>query len=88
MATTRQTIVRLIKANLPFGADDDSDIGEASILADLGVDSLHLITMLLELQREHDFDVGSLTQYGMPATVGDLVSLVERGRTVRSEGAA
>jgi acyl carrier protein len=85
MVTTRQTIVQLIEANLPFGNDTPGEIDEASVLADLGVDSLHLITMLLELQRQHFFDVGIVTQQGMPVTVGDLVSMVERGQAARSE---
>jgi acyl carrier protein len=79
MADTRDDIITRIRANLPFGADSNSEVREESLLADIGVNSLHLITMLLVLQQEYSLDVDQVTPTDMPTTVGDLVTLVERG---------
>ena len=79
MLETRQRIINRIKTHLPFGADANCDIREDSVLADLGVDSLHLITLMLTLQEEFSFDTDSAEQSGLPTTIGDLVALVESG---------
>lgn len=77
---TRNEIITRIRAHLPFAADAGCDISEQSELADLGVNSLHLITMLLSLQREYSLDIDRATELGtMPATVGELVTMVEQG---------
>ena len=79
MATVnKESILKLIKSNLPFGSDLQGQVREDSLLTDLGVDSLHLITMLLVLQHEYSVDMESMTETGMPATVADLVALVGR----------
>jgi acyl carrier protein len=74
---TRESIIARIKDNLPFAEDPDSPIRDESVLADLGVNSLHLITMLLALKQEYSLDLESMARYRMPTTIGDLVTLVE-----------
>ncbi len=77
MSERRQAILASIKANLPFGADPHCTIEEGSVLADFGVNSLHVITLLLSLQQEYSLDVDQMDRIEMPATVGDLAQLVE-----------
>lgn len=80
MLKARQEVINRIKTHLPFGADPHCDLREDSVLSDLGVDSLHLITLMLTLQEEFDFDTDSAGRSGLPTTIGDLVALVESGR--------
>jgi len=75
----RQQIIEGIRTRLPFGTDSEIELREDSALADVGLNSLHLITVLLELQREYRLGDDWWTQGGMPNTVGELVNLVERG---------
>ncbi|MGC3982795.1 MAG: phosphopantetheine-binding protein [Steroidobacteraceae bacterium] len=75
---SKESVLILIKQHLPFGSDLQEEIGGNTLLAELGLDSLHLITLLLTLQREYSIDMASLTQDGTPETVSDLVALVER----------
>jgi acyl carrier protein len=79
MMETRENIIARIRNHLPFGSDPDCAVREESVLADLGVNSLHLITMLLTLQQEYSFDVDRAAQSGLPTTVGELVTLIEHG---------
>ncbi|MDY6946852.1 MAG: acyl carrier protein [Pseudomonadota bacterium] len=76
----KDDIVTLIKKNLPFAADRGVAIGDDTILADLGMDSLHLITMLLILQRQYGIEIERVAETGMPATVAELVALVDEER--------
>jgi acyl carrier protein len=80
MTETKQDVINRIKTHLPFGADPNCDVREDSVLSDLGVDSLHLITLMLTLQEEFDFDPEGAGRSGLPTTIGDLVALVEGGR--------
>jgi len=77
--SNRAQIVTRIRAALPFGTDNDVKLTDESVLADLGVSSVHLITMLLTLHREYGLDLAQMTHDQMPSTVGELVALVERG---------
>lgn len=76
---TIESVLTLIKEHLPFGSDLQAEVREDSLLAELGIDSLHLINMLLKLQREYSMDIESMTENGMPNTVSDLVALVAHG---------
>ena len=76
---SRDIIIARIRAHLPFGADRTCEVSEESVLADLGITSLHLITMLLTLQYEHGLEIDGMLRLGMPVTVGDLVRLLEPG---------
>lgn len=77
MTETREEIVAKIRAILPFGTDPHATICEETLLADLGVRSMHLISMVLSLQSEYSLDVDRLTRSGMPITIGQLVTLVK-----------
>jgi acyl carrier protein len=77
MKERRQAIMASIKASLPFGSDPHCNIDAGTVLADLGVNSLHVITLLLSLQQEYSWDVDQMERLEMPTTVGDLVRLVE-----------
>ena len=70
---TRKQILSEIRAHLPF----QGDVQEETALAELGVSSLHLVTLVLALQRQYGLDIGQLIQLGMPVTVGDVVTFVE-----------
>lgn len=79
---TRAEIISRIRAHLPFASESDCEVHEDSVLADLGVGSLHLITMLLALQEEYGIDPQKMVDSGMPATVGELVALIESRTSV------
>jgi acyl carrier protein len=80
---TREDIISRIKAALPSGTDPHFEVLEESALSDLGVSSIHLITMLLTLRREYGLDIDQVTYARMPSTVGELVSLVENSVPAR-----
>lgn len=77
--STRAVIVERIRAEIPAAGGPDG-FGEDSDLANLGMTSLHLITVLMQLQQEYDFSMDALLDAGLPKTVGDLVTLVEGSR--------
>jgi len=77
----QESILATVKTHLRTSSDSDVAIGMNSVLSDLGVTSLHLITLILELQREYELNIDYMTACGMPTTVGDLVAAVQRGST-------
>jgi acyl carrier protein len=79
MPNARNDIIAAIRACLPFAADPACEVREESVLAELGVNSLHLITLLLTLQQDYAFDIDRITQLGLTMTVGDLATVIERG---------
>ena len=74
---TTQMIIGRIRKYLPGGADPTLEVREETLLSDLGVQSLHLISLVLRLQEEHALDISEIDHLGMPVTVGDLVKLIE-----------
>jgi acyl carrier protein len=74
----RQAMIDRIKSYLPYGVEPQVTLQEEMPLADLGMTSMHLITMLLALQDEYGLSVDQVAEQGMPVTVGDLVALLER----------
>jgi acyl carrier protein len=74
--STRARIVERIRAQLPAMGGPEA-LSEDSDLASLGITSLHLITMLMELQQEFEFSMDALLDAGLPKTVRDIVVLVE-----------
>jgi len=76
---SQESILATVKTHLLFSGDPDVLIGMDSVLSDLGVTSLHLITIILELQREYKLDINCMTADGMPTTVRDLVAVIQRG---------
>jgi acyl carrier protein len=74
----RASILAAIRAQLPFPIEEEYELTESSLLADLGVNSMHLITLLLALQQDYAFDPDRASRRGMPETVGELISFVEQ----------
>jgi hypothetical protein len=79
MTMTRANIMAQIRDHLPFGADSRCKFTEESMLSDLGISSSHLLALLLSLQRAHELDVDRISMSTMPITVGDLITVVQRG---------
>ena len=75
---TREEIIASIREHLPGGMDSTFEVRENTLLADLGVQSMHLISLVLRLQEEHELSIRDMDNLGMPVTVGDLVRLIER----------
>ncbi len=57
------------------------EVDEDSVLADLGLTSLHLLTLMLELQRRYGLDMEKLAADGLPVTMKDLVDMLEAGQS-------
>ena len=77
MDPQRTSILAAIRAQLPYPIEEGYELTESSLLADLGVTSLHLITLLLALQQDYALDPDRASRVGMPETVGELISFVE-----------
>jgi acyl carrier protein len=77
MTRSQPSILAKIQSILPFGTTQCAAISNETVLAELGVTSMHLISMILALQAEYSLDIERLTECGMPTTVGQLISLVE-----------
>ena len=75
METRKQALER-IREQFPFGLDPAMQVDEDSVLADLGLTSLHLLTLMLELQRQYGLDMEKLAEAGMPVTMKDLVDML------------
>jgi acyl carrier protein len=74
---TRQQLLERIRAQLPFGVDPAMTVSEDSVLADLGLTSLHLLTLLMSLQRQYGLDMEQLAAAGLPVTMKDLVDIFQ-----------
>lgn len=71
----QQDLINLIRARLPAGSHEVVELRDECVLADLGFTSLHLITLLLDVQDSIGFSVDDLAKQGLPVTVGDLLAL-------------
>jgi phosphopantetheine binding protein len=76
---TRDRAISRIRAHLPSGNDPGCDLREDTVLSDLGVTSLHLITLLTSIQREYHLSSDVVMSGGFPRTVGDILEIIERG---------
>jgi acyl carrier protein len=79
---TRQEILAEIRRHFP--GDVGLELNETVDLAELGITSLHLITLVLTLQKQYGIAVDHLVESGMPTTVGEVVNLVERASIAAS----
>jgi acyl carrier protein len=77
MTANRHEILAQIRRQLPIGLH--VNVTEESDLNELGITSLHLITLIMAVQREYNLQRDLLADSGMPNTVGELVSMVEEG---------
>jgi acyl carrier protein len=74
---TRQQILETIRGQI-----SEVDISEETELADLGIASLHLISLIIGLQQEYGFSIEALADSGLPKTVGEIVTLVANSTSV------
>jgi acyl carrier protein len=73
-----EPVLAALRTELPGAVDPSLLEREETIIADLGVSSLQLITVVLTLQRQYGLDADQMIDGGMPVTIGDLVRLVQR----------
>ena len=78
---TRKQMHDRIRGQFPFGLDPAMAVNEDSVLADLGLTSLHLLTLMLDLQRQYGLDMEKLAAAGLPVTMKDLVDMLEAGQS-------
>jgi len=74
---SRTAILGRILDHLPIDPKSRNLVTEEAALAEYGVASLHLITLLLNLQREFGLGGDTFMDVDMPSTVGELVSLIQ-----------
>jgi len=79
---TREDIVTLIRSEWPELPGSLLGMADEAILAELGLTSIDLITMVLTLQRKYNLDLDRMIQCGMPVTFGDLVGMICSGSLV------
>ena len=72
--TTFEKIASLMAEQL--GVDKNTITPESEIIKDLGADSLDVVEMLLELEKEYGVEITD-EQAADIKTVGDIVKLVE-----------
>ena len=77
----RNRIIEIVSENLPLEVQGSSTLKESSILAELGLTSLHIISILIALNKEYLLDIESVTRGATPRTIADLIAAVARGRT-------
>ena len=80
---TRKQVLDRIRGQFPFGLDPAMEVHEDSLLAELGLTSLHLLTLMLELQRQYGLDMDKLAAAGLPVTMKDLVDMLDAGQSAR-----
>jgi acyl carrier protein len=74
-AMTTSDRVRTIIANI--GAVDAASLTDGATFDALGVDSLDLVEIVMEVEREFDFDIPDTTLEQL-RTVGDAICYVEQ----------
>ena len=74
---SKHHLLARIRAHFPGEPARDCELREEFVLADLGLNSLSTTSIVLKLQEEYELDIDSISQRGLPVTVGDLVRLVE-----------
>lgn len=72
----RRVLLERVRKHIPFPLDSGDELQEDTACADLGLTSLHLLTLVLTLQREYGFEIDKLAETGMPNTIGDLIALM------------
>ena len=75
----KREIASFINAESSNNAQVGDNVSDESVLADLGMSSLNLVTLILTLQRKYDLDLEQMIEQGMPLTVGELVTLLRNG---------
>jgi acyl carrier protein len=53
------------------------DVGLATGLADVGLDSLAVAELMFSIEETFKIDLGDIASESLPATVGEVVNLIE-----------
>lgn len=73
----KQEIIALITRHLPRASGSGNEIGDETILAEVGVRSIDLVSLIVRLWDELELDLQGITAQTMPITIGHLVRLIE-----------
>lgn len=77
---TSVDVLKAISTELRTGLNLETDVGEQTVLSDIGVTSMYLITLMITLKRKYGMNLDGVVKRGRPKTVGDLLSsLQEKG---------
>lgn len=69
--------LRVINDELKRGLKLEKDVGEETVLAEVGVTSMYLITLVVTLKRKYGMNLDGFVKRGMPNTIGDLLRTLE-----------
>jgi acyl carrier protein len=76
----KERFVQMLKEEFSCEIKEDTDLSDCTVLVDLGVTSMDLITVLLTLDQEYGINLKAVIQDGTPTTVGDVVRLLQSPR--------
>ena len=74
MATTFERLMGIIKAQHHL---DTSAVTTQTLLADVGLDSLAVAELLFSIEEVFKVDLGDVPPEEVPATVGEIVALID-----------
>ncbi|MCJ0765828.1 phosphopantetheine-binding protein [Variovorax terrae] len=77
MANTFERLIQLINTQHHL---DTSAVTPETGLADVGLDSLAVAELLFSIEEEFGVDLGNVAPDAVPATVGEIVTLIDSSR--------
>ena len=81
MSTTLPRLLELIQKEHHL---DISGVTLATGLADVGLDSLALAELIFSIEDTFHVELGDMDPKSMPATVGELVTLIDQSNTTKA----
>lgn len=78
MNHVRERLLNKVTEHILDMSRDKPEIGEDSVLFDLGIDSMGMINMLLMLEQAFGLDFDRMIGSTPPKTVGDLLDVAEK----------
>jgi acyl carrier protein len=76
------SVLAILVAHSPELTDGDRPIDRDSVLTELGIDSLELLSLAAHLEREFDVDIDDLS-VASAKTVADIVEIVDSASATR-----
>jgi hypothetical protein len=73
----RVNALQVIRDELKVGLKLEGDVGEETVLADIGVTSMYLITLAITLNRKYGMSLDGFVKQSTPNTVGELLRALE-----------
>lgn len=73
----RDQVVELVREHLAHLEMGAGNVEEASTFSELGLTSLEVVLILIEVQRECHLEEGWIAEVRLPVTVGELTALVQ-----------